>query len=194
MESQASTFEPVADPSDAELVRAAQIAIPAFEHLYRRYVNDVYRYCRQRLNEESDAADATSQVFVRALTNIRSCRQESFRAWLFAIARNVVIDTWRQSRVTVDLADAPDLADPAESPEVRAIAAEDRQSVLAALAYLTEEQRTVVEFRLAGLSGGEIAVLMGKSRNAVDQAQFRALNRMRAVIGTPTQFQAGSAG
>jgi RNA polymerase sigma-70 factor, ECF subfamily len=187
------TFQLGEDSSDGELVLAAQSALPAFEHLYRRYVNDVYRYCRQRLHEESDAADATSQTFVRALSNIQSCRQETFRPWLFAIARNVVIDAWRHARTAVELDDVLELVDTADGPESRAIAADDRQSVLAAMVHLTEDQRTIIEFRLAGLTGAEIAAVLGKSRNAVDQAQFRAINRIRTLIGSQPQLREGSA-
>ncbi len=167
---------------DQDLVAAAQFALPAFEYLYRRYVTDVYRYCLNRLRDDQDAADATSQIFVRALSNIGSCNGQSFRPWLFTIARNVVIDAWRVAGKTVELDRAEMLPDPAADPESRAIASERSTSLLATLPLLTEEQRSVIELRLAGLDGNEIAVVLGKSRNAVDQMQFRAINRIRALL------------
>ena len=90
-------------PTDDELVVAAQSALPAFEHLYRRYVNDVYRFCLRRLESEADAADATSIVFTRALTSIKHCQATTFRPWLFTIARNVVTDHYRSARPVVGL-------------------------------------------------------------------------------------------
>ena len=59
MEAMTRTVLVGAEATDDQLVRAAQHALPAFEHLYRRYVNDVFRFCCRRLNSESDAADAT---------------------------------------------------------------------------------------------------------------------------------------
>ena len=46
----------------------------------------------------------------------------------------------------------------------------------------TFDQRRVVELRLAGLKGDEIATILGKRRNAVDALQFRAIARMRQVL------------
>lgn len=176
------TIEPDEKSSDLELVAAAQHALPAFEFLYRRYVDDIYGFCRRRLATDAEAADATSQVFIRALSNIKTCNPESFRSWLFTIARNVVIDAWRATRITVDLNDAIDVRDPIDGPEVAAIAADDRRRVLSTLAHLSEDQRTVIELRLDGMNASEIAEKLGKTRNAVDQAQFRAITRIRALL------------
>ena len=183
---QTEASNPGADqPSDDELVAAAQLALPAFEHLYRRYVNDVYRFCLHRLGSEADAADATSAVFTRALTNIRTCRANSFRPWLFAIARNVVTDHFRAARPVTTLDESLDVADAAIGPEEHAIAEDERRRLASLLTRLTDEQRSIIELRLAGMSASEIAHILGKSRNAIDQMQFRAVSRLRALLAAP---------
>jgi RNA polymerase sigma-70 factor, ECF subfamily len=171
--------------TDDQLVAAAQQALPAFEHLYRRYVNDVYRFCYRRLGAEADAADATSVVFTRALTNIKGCQAHSFRPWLFTIARNVVTDHYRSARPVEALTDAYELPDRAVSPEEHAIRGDERRSLEVALAHLTDDQRSIIELRLAGLSAQEIATALGKSRNAIDQMQYRAVSRLRALLNPP---------
>jgi RNA polymerase sigma-70 factor (ECF subfamily) len=176
----------VIPPTDGELVAAAQLALPAFEHLYRRYVNDVYRFCLHRLGNEADGADATSIVFTRALTNIRSCQGSSFRPWLFAIARNVVIDHFRAARPAAVLDQSFEIADGAIGPEELAIAGDERRRLTALLGRLTDEQRSIIELRLAGLNATEIANALGKSRNAIDQMQFRAVARLRTLLAAPT--------
>ena len=55
----------------------------------------------------------------------------------------------------------------------------------AALGQLTEEQRSIIELRLAGLSANEIATALGKSRNAIDQMQYRAVARLRKLLTAP---------
>jgi DNA-directed RNA polymerase specialized sigma24 family protein len=82
---------PDADALDAELVAQALHDRAGFAPLYHRYLGPVYGYCRRRLDPQ-DAEDATSHIFMQALGNIESCRGPSFRAWLFTIAHNVVVD------------------------------------------------------------------------------------------------------
>jgi RNA polymerase sigma-70 factor, ECF subfamily len=169
-------------PSDEELVAAAQLALPAFEHLYRRHVPDVYRFCFRRLGSESDAADATSVIFTHALANIKSCRPTSFRSWLYAIARNVVIDHYRASRPADSIDAAYAIPDEALGPEALTIQNDQRRSVERALTRLTDGERSVIELRLAGLTTNEIATALGKTRNAIDQVQFRALAHLRELL------------
>ncbi len=174
-----------AEATDDQLVRAAQHALPAFEHLYRRYVNDVFRFCCRRLNSEADAADATSVIFTRALANISGCQAQSFRPWLFTIARNVVTDHYRAARPVKTLDESLEVQDQAVGPEELAISGDERRSLTAALGQLTEEQRSIIELRLAGLSANEIATALGKSRNAIDQMQYRAVARLRKLLTAP---------
>ena len=169
-------------PTDDELVSAAQEALPAFEHLYRRYVNDVYRFCYRRVGSESDAADVTSMVFTRALTHIQTCQPSTFRPWLYAIARNVVTDFFRSSHPVTVLDDAIPVIDQANGPEEIAIQRDQRRSLDEVLRFLSDDQRSVIELRLAGLTAAEIAEALGKTRNAIDQAQFRAVTRLRQLL------------
>jgi RNA polymerase sigma factor (sigma-70 family) len=172
-------------PTDDELVAAAKLALPAFEQLYLRYVNDVFQFCRRRLDSEADAADATSAIFTRALANIKACQPATFRSWLYAIGRNVITDHYRAVRPTEALDASWELADQTVGPEDLAIQHDEHQSLEGVLDRLSEEQRSVIELRLAGLTGNEIAQVLGKSRNAIDQAQFRAISRLRVLLVPP---------
>ncbi len=51
------------------------------------------------------------------------------------------------------------------------------------LAALPDEQRHVVALRLAGLSGPEIAAVLGRHPAAVKSTQFRAYTRLRRLLG-----------
>ncbi|MGI8478178.1 MAG: RNA polymerase sigma factor [Thermomicrobiales bacterium] len=171
---------------DARLVRTAQADPQAFGHLYDRYVGLVYRYCQRRTFDPVAAEDATSQVFLKALAALPRFDPAggSFRSWLFAIAHNVVADQGRERlrRPQSPLEAAESVVDPAPSPEEEAERGERRLSVVAALALLTGEQRRVVELRLAGLGGPEIAAVLGRSEVAVRAMQRRALLRLRELL------------
>ena len=177
----ASTNEVV--PTDSELVAAARVDPHAFTLLYQRYVNTVHRYCYRRLGTREAAEDATSQIFMKVLASLPSCRNTSFRAWLFAIAHNEVIDRRRRERPIHSLDGAESLHDRSPSPEEHALASEESRRVQALLRQLPEHQRQVIELRMAGLTGPEIAIALGRSAANVHVTQFRALSRLRELAG-----------
>jgi len=168
---------------DAALVARAQADPRAFAPLYERYVDPVYRYCYRRVGSREAAEDATALVFTKALAALPAYRAGSFAGWLFAIAHNVVADVHRRRRPEGPLAAAGDPPDREPGPEEAAIAADERRSVRALLARLPEDQRRVVELRLAGLTGAEIAAALGRSVAAVKMLQLRAMTRLRAELG-----------
>jgi RNA polymerase sigma factor (sigma-70 family) len=168
---------------DAALVLAARTDLAAFEPLYRAYADRIYRYCLRRLDDPERAADATSTIFIKAMQSISTCQPDSFRSWLFSIAHNVTIDAHRTRRIHAGLDDAAALSSLDATPEDAALSSEARLEIVALLNHLTPDQRQVVELRLAGLDGYEIADALGRSRTAVDTAQSRAVSRLRKLLG-----------
>lgn len=175
-------------PSDTDrddewmLVQAAIVDPAAFDPLYRRYVDTIYRFCYRRLGVREEAEDAASVTFAKAMRSLRSFRGGSFRAWLFAIADRTTLDRLRRSRREEPLETASFVPDTGETPEEFAINDEARRQLRAALVVLTTDQRRAVELRLSGLDGHEIAQAMGRNRNAIDALQHRALERMRRLM------------
>ena len=178
------------NPADeAALVALAQTDRRAFAPLYARYADPVYRYCHRRLGNPEAAADATSQVFVKALAALPRFRAGSFRSWLFAIAHNTVVDDLRRARADATLEAGADRPDPGPSPEELAVAADEGRTLRAVLAGLSDDQRHVVELRLAGLSDREIAAVLGRSLAATKMLQVRAVARLRLLLGVPADRQ-----
>jgi len=158
----------------------------AFAPLYHAYVDPVHRYCMRCLGDREAAADATQEVFARALRALPRYRDDAFRPWLFTIAHNVIVDIHRQrAKRNVDQALESDALwpDPAPGPEAEALAAETRQSLHACLAQLAPDQRAVVELRLAGLIAKEIAAVHRRSLGSVKIAQYRAFRRLAVLLG-----------
>jgi RNA polymerase sigma-70 factor, ECF subfamily len=178
-----TTDPATAGEDDAVLVERARRDPQDFAPLYGRYVDAVYRYCYRRLGGREAAEDATSAVFAKALAALPAYRDGSFLGWLFAIAHNVVADVHRRRRPEGPLAAVGDPVDAAPTPEEAALAADERRSVRALLATLPTDQRRVLELRLAGLTGAEIAAVLGRSVAAVKMLQLRAMTRLRADLG-----------
>src|SRR5262249_7567424 len=129
----------------------------AFTRLYHDYFDPIYWYCRSRLGDATAAEDAASTIFTRALAAGPRYEDPALRSWLFTIAHNVVVNTYRSARPQAPLEVAWDLPDPVAPLEEAVAADEERQRLLSALQLLPDDQCQVVELRMAGLTGPEIA-------------------------------------
>lgn len=154
----------------------------AFSWLFHTYFDPIYWYCLSRLNDPLAAEDAASTIFSRALAAGPRYHDPSLRGWLFSIAHNVICNTFRARKVESSLDAAITLADPGAAPEEIVIAADERDRLLAALRQLPDDQRRVVELRMAGLTGPEIARLLERSHGSVKMLQLRAFTRLRALL------------
>src|SRR5215208_3067623 len=179
---------PEADLDEADLVAIAKRDRAAFASLYRRYVDLVYRYCDRCLGNRDAAEDATSLIFTKALAALATCRDDCFRSWLFTIAHNVIVDVRGQQHSWEPLTAAADLTDRTgqRSPEALALANDDARTIQVLLGHLSADQRDLLELRLAGLTHAEIARALGRSHGAVRTSQYRAIARLRALVGTST--------
>ena len=156
-----------------------------FDPLYVLHVDAVYTYLHRRTLVREVAEDLTSVTFIKALESIRSFdpAKGELRAWLYRIARNSLIDHYRNpARQTQDIETVWDL----QGDEVASLAAE--QSINAAelhkaLGTLKPAQREIVMLRMwEGLSYKEIALLTGKTEGNCKVLFSRALDDLRKVL------------
>ena len=186
------------DDSDAVLVaQAKQGDTQAFALLYRRYVAKVYDFAYHRLGSREAAEDATQTVFLRAYGSLKSCRNgDRFAGWLFAIARNVVNDSWRARHHIVMVPDGwENLPDEADSPEERAVQADARSALRSARARcLSAAERDILDLRLQDLNDRQIAQALGRSHGAVRVMQHRMLKKLRHCLGIATETKEAANG
>jgi RNA polymerase sigma-70 factor (ECF subfamily) len=194
------------DDEAARLVIAFQRgAADAFDALYILYFDPVYAYLCSALDDHAEAEDVTQRAFVQALEALPRYRDEQpFRAWLFTIARNLVIDHRRKH-------DRTDVLEPAELGKLRQGLVEaggvDRIGwisdgvLLAALDELSDYRRKVIELRYADdLDWGEVARRLDRNVGSVRKAHHdaRELLRQRLSSGerlpAPTTDEFESAG
>jgi RNA polymerase sigma factor (sigma-70 family) len=154
----------------------------AFARLYAEFFDPIYGYCRSRLDGVEAAEDAASTVFARALAAGPRYDDPALRSWLFGIAHNVLANRFRANRPQSTLAAIDDRADDRPSPDDAVVANEERLHLLRALRLLPEDQRRVVELRMAGLTGPEIARILDRSHGAVKMLQLRAFTRLRELL------------
>jgi RNA polymerase sigma-70 factor (ECF subfamily) len=106
-----------------------------------------------------------------------------FGAWVFRIARNLVIDMRRTAHPGPALDTVVNREDDAEGPERTAERADDRARLVATLDALPADQREVLVWRFFGeLSPSETAALMGRSPEAIRSLQHRAILALRGGL------------
>ncbi len=173
---------------DAYLVKQAQVGVAdAFGVLYERYAPTIFRFLFAQLPNRVDAEDLTSEVFLRAWRSLPRYRERGFpfSAYLFRIARNVLIDHYRRSRHEEVLStdDLNGLADDRVSSSKLVATKFEHQDLYKNLGELRENYRTVLVLRfLNELSPKETAQVMRRSEGAVRVLQHRALAALRKVI------------
>jgi RNA polymerase sigma-70 factor (ECF subfamily) len=184
--------------TDAVLVsQAGQGDTQAFALLYRRYVANVYEFSYHRLGSREAAEDATQTTFLRAYGSLKSCRDgDRFAGWLFAIARNVVNDSWRARQHVVIVADEwGNLPDGAESPEERAVRTDPRSDLRSARERcLTPAERDVLDLRMQELNDRQIATALGRSHGSVRVMQHRMLKKLRHCLEIATERKGAANG
>ena len=154
-----------------------------FDHFYPR----VFRYARARLRTDADAEDVAAETFARVLRGLDKFRWKGagFEAWLFRIASNLVVDAHRRSgRELPEATFTEGQAPSGEAPEAIVLASERTGSLKEMIEALAPDQREVVLLRFAaGMDTYEVGRAMERNPNAVRQLQFRALQRLREMIG-----------
>ncbi len=168
--------------------RPASPKASEFADLYEEHARAVLRYCQLRIADPAEAEDAAALIFTRAFTAWPPANPDSARAWLFTIAHHVVANHYRSQATRGPrrpLDEAIEVHDAAPTPLDQAIAQEGRAELHAAIGRLSDDQREVVELRLAGLTGPEIADALGKSHASVKMLQLRAVQKLRTLLSPP---------
>jgi RNA polymerase sigma-70 factor, ECF subfamily len=164
------------------LVEAAQRDPVKFGDLYELHFEQVYAFISRRVADRTVAEDLTSDVFQKALANLRSYefRGAPFAAWLIRIAANAVADQSKRyaREIAVSAGDPPQ---PSVQPDLEET--EHRARLFRLVRELPDDQRRVIYQRFVEQKSiREIAHQLARSEGAVKQLQFRALQSLRAQM------------
>lgn len=161
--------------TDEQLVKLLQEGeASAFALLYEKYRYPLYLYCYRLLHDRQLAEDATHDAFLKIRSAITSLeRAESFRAWLFQIARNEVMQhvrRWRRNG-QVDIENVWEEETLFEQYDQL----ETKELVQHALRMLRTEYREVLILReYEQFSYAEIANITGTTESSVKSRIFKA--------------------
>ena len=169
-------------PEETRLVHQAKSGdAEAFALLYDAYVERVYRYILFRVSEDETTEDLVSQVFLKAWQNLERYKSggSPFIAWLYTIARNLVIDYYRAKKDLLSLEKIRALPSDLQSPPEEAEAHFDLQAMRDGLQSLSGDQQQVLILKyIAGLPNENIAKIMKKQEGTIRGLQMRALQTL----------------
>ncbi len=154
--------------------------------LYDRHQAQIFHYLMFRLNDQQQAEDLTGEVFVRMLKALPGYQERKipFEAWLYRIARNLLIDEYRKERIRQSF----------PLHEMDHISGDDGghdnfevewtvDTVRQALLQIEPSQREVIELRfLMGLPAKDAALVLDKTVHAVKALQHRGLQNLKQKI------------
>jgi len=156
----------------------------AFEDLFRRMSEPLFRFVTGMVDDEAEARDVVQETFAR----LWSAREElaevrSVPAYLFRMARNEVYDRKREAedrRERISRLHGEDRGSQPDSPEESLDALRLRELLDRWISDLPERQREALLLsRRDELTHGEVAEVMGISPNTVNNHVVRALERLR---------------
>lgn len=168
----------------------------AFARLYDRYVEAIYRFSILKLSSKEEAEDVTSEAFTRAWQYVQERHDVlNFRALLYRITRNLIVDRYRKVDPTVSLdnvtfGDAYTSTpvetrnDMGDSGRTKAVieAQVDAALILDKLQRLKEDHRDVLTLRLIdGLPFTVIADILEKPVGTIRVIYHRALKALNYI-------------
>jgi RNA polymerase sigma-70 factor (ECF subfamily) len=149
------------------------------DRLFREYHQPLVRYLTRRLGDRDWAEEVAQETFLRA---VRQGAIVSERAWLFAVATNLVRDEARRDarrRQRLELLRAQARAEEVVEPEPLTIErAEETAMARRAIEMLSERDREALLMKEEGLDYNEIAAALELSVASVGTTLARARRRL----------------
>jgi RNA polymerase sigma-70 factor (ECF subfamily) len=165
-----------------------------FEALYAAHRAQVLRYVLRRTDGADDAADVVAETFLVLWRRLDDAPVQDAHLWLYGVARRVLANHRRGERRRSQLADQlqRDLVGHEGAPSGQ----EEFAELAAVFRSLAAGDREVLALEAwEQLDAGEIAAVLGCSRNAARIRLYRARRRLRAAIaasrgpsGSPAQY------
>jgi len=177
----------VADTETNIIQRAQTGDSKAVGELYMQHHEQIFRYVWSKVADPNLAEDLTGEVFMRMVTRISTYRPTGvpFQAWLYRIARNLIIDHIRKtaSNSAVPLENAQILPDRGASPPSLVENKMTIEKLQEALKQIDHDQAEVIRLRfLVGLQVNEVAERLEKTAASVKALQHRGLAALRFAM------------
>jgi RNA polymerase sigma-70 factor, ECF subfamily len=158
-----------------------------FDDLYNNYHHDVFQFLFYMVRNKELAEDLVQEVYIRVLKSYEKFEgKSSEKTWLFSIARNVAIDSfrkqkgWKQKLLETFDWSTQQIKDEQPIPEDLALQNEEVRMMYNCLGHCTVDQRSVIVMRyIQELSISETAEALNWTESKVKTTQHRALKVLK---------------
>lgn len=162
----------------------------AFARLYDLYIEKIFRFVLFKVSRQEDAEDISADVFLKAWKYIKESEKKvsNFKAFIYQIARNCVIDFYREkNRAFSKTNEDQQLIESVSDQKSLAEDVENKIEVAAVENYLNklkEEYREIILLRhVEGFNIKEIAQILGKKSGAIRVLLHRAMKALKEIAG-----------
>lgn len=161
----------------------------AFSQVYDLYVTPIYRFIYFKVATRQDAEDLTSEAFLRVWQYISETEEkiENLRALLYRVARNLVIDSYRQ-KARREFTQDNEMLDTIKDDKQQDLLAKiedqfEMKNIELVLRKMKDEYREIIILRfLEELTISEIAKVLDKSKGSVRVLLHRALKVAKELL------------
>ena len=185
MQQTGSNINAAVHATEHVLVENAKKNPEAFRPLYNKYYEPILRFVYQRCNDKEIAYDITAQVFLKAMQNLKqySYKGLPFSSWLYRIARNEVIDFYRQKKssriVSIDKTGIGNILSDTDCGEKE----EYIKMILLELKTLTDDEMQIIEMKyFEKRQFKEIAEILDISETNAKVKAHRIIEKLRKTL------------
>ncbi|MBK6521645.1 MAG: sigma-70 family RNA polymerase sigma factor [Sphingobacteriaceae bacterium] len=170
------------------IIEAAKADPNNFAPLYDKYYKQIFGYLYQRMEDKDTAFDLTSQVFLKALTNLSKYEFKGvpFASWLYRIAHSELMQLFREQKnkrcINADIGDLRFICE-----ETQEFYLEEYIPLLKkVISELDPEDCQMVELRFFERRAfKEIGEIMDITENNAKVRMYRILEKLKKAITSP---------
>lgn len=156
-----------------------------FSQIYDQWIEKIFRFVFLKVNSEEVAQDLTSETFTRCWESFKNGSIiDNPSAFLYQIARNLVVDYYRQKGKTqiISVENTP-IADPNNNFAENAVLASDIKNIREVLAGLKDDYQNVIVWHyLDDIPIQQVAKMMDRTEDATRVLLHRALESLKNKI------------
>ena len=165
-------------------IREAKKDSTKFDVIYKKYFEQIFLFILKRVESESIAEDITSQVFLKALTNLSKYKEMGlpFSSWLYRIARNEIYDMFHKNKIEMVVS--------VESKgvwnmisEIGEESKEDYERLNLALGMIDDDEMELIELRFFEKRHfKEIGEILDITENNAKVKTYRILDKLKKIL------------
>ena len=156
------------------------MTIDEYNHIVYSQSDALYRFALKNIKVVEDAQEIVQIAFEKLWLNKDKVDPTKYKAYLFRIAYNSMIDIIRKQKKEVDMETIKNPESPAQYHEYKGL----KKILESALDEISEIQRTVIMLRdYEGYSYGEIGEITGLNESQVKITIFRGRQALQKILG-----------